>query len=115
MGKDIKNKERQEIIRGKTGKAIEVLNPVRQASPFVSFRYSYKEVSSDGVNTLIKSKEKSFENGKFKSEEFEGTLPGSVYTNMAAEMQRLFMDQITAVLKPFSMFLPPVLKNKDKK
>ncbi len=115
MSMDVKNKEIQKIIRGKAGKEIEVFNPVRQASPFVSFHYSYKEVSSDGVNTRIKSKEKSFENGKFKSEEFEGTLPGSVYINMATEIQRLFMDQITAFLKPFSMILPPVLKNKDKK
>jgi hypothetical protein len=114
VSKDIMKKENGEIVKSRTAKDIEVLKPVHRASPFISFHYSCKEISSDGVNTHIRSTEKSFANGKLKSEEFEGTLPGNVYTSMVGEMQTLFLDQLKTFMKPFSIFLPPGSKNRDK-
>ena len=91
---------------------MEILNPVTRRNPFISFRYSYREVSSAGGKTYLKAKEKSFENGKFKSEEFEGVAPGNLYGNMATEIQKMFLGQITSVMKAFTAFLPGVKKNK---
>jgi len=114
MANNIAKKDKGEVIKNPANHDIEILNPVQKASPFISFHYSYKEISSDGSKTYMRSKEKSFENGKFKSEEFEGTLPGNVYLNMAGEMQKLFFNQISSLMKPFSMFLSSGSRNKDK-
>ncbi|HPL68073.1 MAG TPA: hypothetical protein PLG94_16190 [Smithellaceae bacterium] len=106
MVKKIEYKTGKEIIKDSARNNVEILDPVQQASPFFSFRYSYKEISSDGGRTRIRSKEKSFENGKFKSEEFEGTLPGNIYFNMVGEMQKMFFNQFSTLMKPFSLLLP---------
>ena len=53
-----------------------------------------------------------FENGKFKSEEFEGVAPGNIYGKMAAEMQKMFWGQIASVMKAFTAFLPGVKRDK---
>ena len=106
MRKDITkkgiNKEIEKTARGE----IEVLEPVQKMHPFISFHYSYKEISSMNGQTRIRSKEKRFANGKLESEEFEGTLGGHVYERMVSDMQRHFVSQMEAFLKPFSMFLP---------
>lgn len=114
MSRDIRKKKSGALSDSRAAKDIEVLKPVHRASPFISFRYSCKEISSDGVNTHIRSTEKSFTDGKLRSEEFEGTLPGSVYAGMVGEMQTLFLNQLKTFMKPFSMFLPPGPKNRDK-
>ena len=97
VNKDIEKANRDEI---------EVLEPVQKISPFISFHYSYKEISSINGHTHIHSKEKRFANGKLESEEFEGTLGGHVYDRMVSDMQRHFFSQMEAFLKPFSQFLP---------
>ncbi|HOF05132.1 MAG TPA: hypothetical protein PK175_06220 [Syntrophales bacterium] len=97
----------KEIISDPEGRdSVEILNPVQKSSPFISFRYSCKEVSSHGGKTRIRSTEQSFEDGNFKSEEFEGYLPGNFYLTMVGQMQKMFFSQLSIFLKPFSMFLP---------
>lgn len=90
----------------------EILDPFQRVNPFVSFRYSSREISSVGGKTYVKAKEKSFVDGKFKSEEFEGVAPGNLYGNMATEMQKMFFGQIASVIGMFSAFLPSVKKDK---
>ena len=102
MTRDIE-KSPTEIVKYSDKRDIEILDPVKKAHPFISFRYSYKSVSSMGGKTHIKSKEKSFENGKFQSEEFEGTVDGNVYSNMVGEMQKRIWNQIAAFLKPLGL------------
>ena len=87
MTRDIE-KTPTEIAKYSAKNDIEILEPVKKAHPFISFHYSYKSVSSMGGKIHIKSKEKSYENGKFQSEEFEGTVDGHVYSNMVGEMQK---------------------------
>jgi hypothetical protein len=99
MSKDIE-KSQTDIVRHPEKRDIEILDPVKKSQPFISFRYSYKSVSSIGDKTHIKSKEKSFVNGKFQSEEFEGTMDNNVYSNMVGEMQKRIWGQVTAFLKP---------------
>jgi hypothetical protein len=102
MNRDIE-KSPTEIVKYSAKNDIEILEPVKKANPFISFRYSYKSVSSIGGKTHIKSKEKSFENGKFQSEEFEGTVDGNVYSNMVVEMQKRIWSQVAAFLKPLGL------------
>jgi len=102
MTEDI-DKSKTQIVKASTKSDIEILEPLKKSQPFISFRYSYKSVSSIGGKTHIKSKEKSFENGKFQSEEFEGTMDGNVYSSMAGEIQKRVWNQIAAFLKPFGL------------
>jgi hypothetical protein len=93
-------------------KAMEILDPVQRRKLFVSFRYSYREVSSFGDKTYLRAKEKSFENGRFKSEEFEGVAAGNLYDNMATGMQKMFWGRIASLMKAFTAFLPSVKRDK---
>jgi hypothetical protein len=102
MTRDVE-KSQTEIAKYSAKNDIEILDPVKKAHPFISFRYSYKSVSSMGGKTHIKSKEKSFENGTFQSEEFEGTVDGNVYSNMVGEMQKRIWSQVAAFLKPLGL------------
>jgi hypothetical protein len=95
-------------------KEMEVQGPLERANPFISFRYSFREISSVDGRTHIRATERSFENGKFKSEDFEGTLAGHVYGDMIGRMQRLLFSQMELWMRPFSMFLPGGPKDKDR-
>ena len=85
---------------------VEILGEEKRATPFISFHYSYQEISSVNGRTRVRSKKKQFVDGKFESEEFEGTLGGHVYEHMAYGLHRNFFRQIGALLKPFSVFFP---------
>lgn len=104
--------EKRPEISVDRGKELEIIDPVKRKSPFISFRYSYREVSSVGGNTYVKAKEKKFENGKLTSEEFEGVAPGNLYGNMVAEMQKMFFGQIASVVKAVAAFLPGAKRDK---
>ena len=84
----------------------EYVGPFHQAHPFLSFTYSYKEISTLGGKTYVKSKQTRFEDGRLKSEAFEGTLDGTAYGDMVGQAQALFMSQMAHFLKQFSLFLP---------
>ena len=106
MRKDITKKGINKDIEKADRDKIEVLEPAQKMSPFISFHYSYREISSINGRTHIRSKEKRFANGKLESEEFEGTLGGHAYDRMVSDLQRHFLNQMEAFLKPFSVFLP---------
>lgn len=114
MRRALDKKNASEVVNHPENCEIEILDPLQKASPFISFRYSCREISSSGGRTRVRSMEKSFENGKFKSEEFDGILPGDVYVSMVGEMQKLFLNQLTTLMKPFSMFLPSGSKDKKR-
>jgi len=50
----LEKKGNAEVIADPQGRDVDIIRPERQASPFISFRYSYKEVSSDGEKTHIR-------------------------------------------------------------
>ena len=114
MSKDVARKNADRTIEKADKIESEVLEPTHKMFPFISFYYSYKEISSVKGQTRIRSKKKQFANGKFESEEFEGTLGGHVYDRMVSDMQKYFFHQLSAFLKPFSMFLP-FMSRDDKK
>ncbi|NPV04507.1 MAG: hypothetical protein HPY67_07235 [Syntrophaceae bacterium] len=106
MPKEITKKGTDGQIESTKGREMEVLEPQQRVFPFISFHYSYREISSVNGLTRIRSKEKRFTDGRLESEEFEGTLGGHVYGDVVSGMQRQFLRQVEAFLKPFSMMLP---------
>ena len=114
MSKDIARKDADRTIEKTNKGEVEVLEPIQKSTPFFSFHYSYKEISSVNGQTRIRSKKKQFMNGKLESEEFEGTLEGHVYDHMVSDMQKYFLHQIDAFLKPLSILLSFGPKNSKK-
>lgn len=86
---------------------IEYIERSSATNPFFSFSYSYREISSAGGKTVVRSKETRFEDGRLKSEEFEGTLDGGAYADMVRQAQQSFMSQIAFFLNQLSLFAPP--------
>ncbi|MGE0085609.1 MAG: hypothetical protein AB7S75_14455 [Desulfococcaceae bacterium] len=107
----VKKDMKKDVMR-QDGK-VEVLNPVQNRSSFASFSYSYKSMSFADGKTRIQSRKQSFRDGKFESEEFEGTAEGDFCTVMATQMENAFRTQISSFFRPFS-FLPPFSPEEDK-
>ena len=102
MTNDLKEKGKTDL--GKQGREeSDIINPMSFYNPFLTFRYSYRSMYSDGANTYVKAKERRFENGKIESEDFEGTMDQSVYNQVAKEMHRYLAMQMDFFLRPFSL------------
>jgi hypothetical protein len=86
--------------------AVEVMEPAAKANPFVSFRYSFTEISASGGKAQIKSRNTRLEDGKLTSEAFEGELDRSAYEQMVSQAQHYFLGQTALVMKSLSWLLP---------
>jgi hypothetical protein len=89
------------------------LEPLREwpgTGPWLSFHYSSTEVSRFAGQTRVKSKRVQYENGRSKTEEFEGTLGAEAFDSMVAESQRFFMNQTLSLLRQVSLFFPGIPK-----
>jgi hypothetical protein len=71
----------------------------RDPRGFVSFQYSYTEVSSYGGRTHVRSNKTQFADGKLTREAFEGELEGDAYRQMVNEAQG-------QMVRSLSWFLP---------
>jgi hypothetical protein len=98
-----------------------VMNPSDGQKQFISFRYSYKSMTSSGGKTQVLAKNQRFENGQFESEEFEGTLDGNMYEDamketehMFGEMQDMFFKRIPFCFKPSSFLAPFSGRDKER-
>lgn len=89
-------------------------HPFSFFSPFLTFSYAYKSIYTDGEKTHIEAKESRYANGRFESEEFEGSLDQSVYHQMARQMHRYWAEQLDLFLRPFSSFQPGMGKDQKK-
>lgn len=83
-----------------------------RTSGFLSFTYSHREISQSGGKTRIRSREYRFENGELQSEEFDGTLDGSVYFDAVDQAHELMLARTRDFLGLFSAFLPFSSKRK---
>ncbi len=83
--------------------AVEAIGPATGGQPFVSFRYSYTEVSAFGDKGHVKSRKASFEDGKLTSESFEGELDRSAYEQMVNQAQNFVLGQTALFLKAFAL------------
>jgi len=85
---------------------VEVMGPAARANQFVSFRYSYTEISASGGKARVRSRKARFEDGKLTSEAFEGELERSAYERMVSDAQHQFLGQAALVMKSLSWLLP---------
>jgi hypothetical protein len=86
--------------------AVDVLPPETRTSSFLSFRYSYTEMSVFGGKAHVKSRNARFEGGKLTSETFEGELDRSAYDQTVSDAQRRIVEQTGQFLRSFSLVLP---------
>ena len=86
--------------------AVEVLAPASRSHSFLSFRYSYTEMSELGGKAHLKSRNARFEDGKLTSETFEGELDRTAYDRAVSDAQRHIGDQMAQFFKALSLFLP---------
>lgn len=91
---------------------VEVMEPASSANPFVSFRYSYTQISASGSKARVKSRSARFEDGKLTSETFEGELDRSAYERMASEAQHQFLAQTALLMNSLSRLLPFAWKHR---
>lgn len=80
------------------------------STPFLSFRYSFTEVSASGGKAHVRSRSTRLENGKLTSESFEGEMDRSAYDRALREAQRSVAAQVARMANVFSMFLPSARK-----
>ena len=85
---------------------VEGMGPAARANPFVSFRYSYTEISASGGKARVRSRKARFEDGKLTSEAFEGELERSAYERMVSDAQHQFLGPAALVMKSLSWLLP---------
>ena len=86
--------------------AVEVIAPASRANPFVSFWYSYTEISALGGKAHVKSRKTRLEDGRLTSESFEGDLERSVYDQRVGDAQHYFLGQTALLMKSLSWLLP---------
>jgi hypothetical protein len=86
---------------------IEPKDAARQGfGAFVSFHYSYTEVSASGRKARVKAHRASLEEGKLVSESFEAELGRDGYDHIAGQARQLVENQMRFLLRPLSWFLP---------
>jgi hypothetical protein len=93
-------------VRKTEGGPVDVLAPTTRSAPFLSFRYSYAEMSVLGGKAHVKSRNARFEDGKLTSEAFEGELDRSAYDRAVGDAQHQVSEQTAQLFKSLAWFLP---------
>ncbi len=88
--------------------AVEIAAPEPRHGGFVSFRYSYTEVSSQGGRTRVKTKQAQLEDGKLSTEAFEGELDGNVFDEIVQHTRQQVLGQAAWLLRSISSLLAPL-------
>jgi len=83
------------------------------AGPFLSFRYSYVEISALGRTAHVKSRKTRYENGKLTSEAFEGEVDRIAYDRMVSDAQKYFLHQTNLFLRSLTAFFPSAGKRRS--
>ena len=81
--------------------------------PFLSFRYSYTEITAEGGTARVKSHRAEYQDGKLESERFEGEIERSEYERTVAEAQRHFAEQTATLLRSVFSFFPLLGKGRS--
>jgi hypothetical protein len=91
------------------GRDVAEVVETRDPRGFVSFQYSYTEVSSHAGRTHVRSTKTQFADGTLIRETFEGELGGDAYREMVDEAQR----QMVRSLSRFLPWMPGPRWNRD--
>ncbi len=62
--------------------------------PWLSFRYSYRGIVSDGERAHVVVRERRFEDGRLEAEDLEGTLEGAAAAQLFEEARRVATDAL---------------------
>jgi hypothetical protein len=92
-------------VRRRDDTPLEV-EPVRTRTPFMSFHYSYTQVSVRGGSAQVRRRSTRLEDGRITTESFEGTLEPGAYEAAVREVQGSFALQQAAFLNMLAAFLP---------
>ncbi len=76
-------------------------------NPYLSFRYSYTEISTLGGRARVKSRKVRYESGKLAEETLEGEVDRTVYDQIVDHAQRYFLAQADILFGAFAALLPP--------
>ena len=72
---------------------------------WLSFRYNFLGVMSDGDRAQVVARERRYENGRLEAQDFEGTLQGPAAAQLAERIahtgQRLFVETTRVALGAF--------------
>jgi len=74
--------------------------------PWISFTYSFTEISAVGATARVRSKRASCENGRLVSESFEGELDRDHAERALVEAQRRFSEQAVGFVRALFGFPP---------
>lgn len=80
--------------------------------PWISFHYSFTEVSGTGATARVRSKRASYENGRLRSESFEAELDPDHAERVLFEAQRRFSEQVALFVR--SLFGFPALPRRSR-
>ena len=108
----MKEDENKKLVKSKRGE-LGPLNREEKKTPFFSFSYSFRSVTCTEDEVHIKGREARLEDGKFETEEFEGTADLATYFNAVTEIQRRFFEHSLSFLKPLFGLLPSGKGDKD--
>jgi hypothetical protein len=106
------NKYPVKAIRRPLPRATEPATDIIKHAPssFLSFRYSYTEISARDGTPRIRARKTRFENGEIVSETLEAELDRNVYENSIRDAQRYFLDQTLNFVNSFLRFMPSTAK-----
>lgn len=113
--KFLPGKPKRSAVRKIDAPVLQRIDPLPPTNPFFSFTYSSHEMHIADGRTHVKAKQVRFEDGRIKTEQFEGQLPANVYEQTLGETQRFFADQTMSMLNGFSaLFSLPMKHPRDK-
>lgn len=72
-----------------------------------TFRYSCTEISAQGGEAHVKRRETRFEEGRFVTEECEGTVHRDAYDRMVDQAQQVFIEQMNQAMRMFYLPFAP--------
>jgi len=98
-------KVEKHALRRARGNPIATIEAAAPHNPFLSFRYSYTELSAVGGRARVKSRNARYEDGKLTTEVFDGELERSAYDRMVSEAQRHILGQAGFLARWFLPFL----------
>ncbi|HUH92519.1 MAG TPA: hypothetical protein VL742_05155 [Casimicrobiaceae bacterium] len=74
--------------------------------PWISFRYSFTEISAAGTTARVRSKRGCYENGRLVSESFEGELDRDHAERVLLEAQRRLSEEAVGFVRALFGFPP---------
>jgi hypothetical protein len=93
-------------LRQVAPRALDTLEPAAAPSGFLSFRYSYTEVTAQGGRTQVKGRRVRLDDGRLSSESFEGELGADAFATAVRRVQEQALQQSSWLLNPFAWLLP---------